>query len=91
MSFPYSPEFPEEPRVTRPEYQRAIAEHNDALRDLAARLDVAFFDLAAAFPTTKRYFTDGRHQNEEGAALKAGMIADFLVREGIVAPAERTE
>jgi lysophospholipase L1-like esterase len=83
-SFPYSPDFPEEPRVSTPEYHRAIAEHNSALRELATRREVAFFDLAATFPTDKRYFTDGRHQNPDGAKLKAGMFADFLVRERLL-------
>jgi lysophospholipase L1-like esterase len=78
-SFAYSPDFPEEPRVTAPEYRTAIEEHNEVLRALAARTGAAFFDFAAVFPTDRRYFTDGRHNNEEGAALKANLFADFLV------------
>ena len=84
MSFPYSPDFPEEPRVSTPEYHRAIAEHNTALRDLARKRGASFFDLGAQFPTDKRYFTDGRHQNADGAKLKAGMIADYLVSEQLL-------
>jgi lysophospholipase L1-like esterase len=83
-SFAYSPDFPEEPRVTSPEYRRAIVEHNDVLRSVAERDGAAFFDFAAVFPTDRRYFTDGRHNNEEGAALKAKLFADFLVDSGLL-------
>jgi len=84
LSFPYSPEFPEEPRVSTPEYHRAIADQNQALRELASRRGVTLLDLAQLFPSAKRFYTDGRHQNPEGAALKAGIIADFLLREKLV-------
>lgn len=88
-SFAYSPDFPEEPRVTAPEYRRAIAAHNDALRAVAERSGAAFFDFAAVFPTDRRYFTDGRHNNEEGAALKAKLFADFLVTSGLLSGRRR--
>jgi lysophospholipase L1-like esterase len=88
-SFAYSLDFPEEPRVTAPEYRRAIAAHNDALRAVAERSGAAFFDFAAVFPTDRRYFTDGRHNNEEGAALKAKLFADFLVTSGLLSGRRR--
>jgi lysophospholipase L1-like esterase len=88
-SFAYSPDFPEEPRVTAPEYRRAIAAHNDVLRAVAERSGAAFFDFAAVFPTDRRYFTDGRHNNEEGAALKAKHFADFLVASGLLSGRRR--
>ncbi|HET9062061.1 MAG TPA: SGNH/GDSL hydrolase family protein [Candidatus Binatia bacterium] len=88
-SFAYSPDFPEEPRVTAPEYRRAIAAHNDVLRAVAERSGAAFFDFAAVFPTDRRYFTDGRHNNEEGAALKAKLFADFLVTSGLLSGRRR--
>ena len=88
-SFAYSRDFPEEPRVTSPEYHRAIAEHNDVLRAVAARSGAAFFDFAAVFPGDRRYFTDGRHNNEEGAALKAKLFADFLVDSGLLTEGRR--
>jgi hypothetical protein len=70
--------------VSTPEYHRAIAEHNQKLRELASRREVALLDLAVLFPSKEALYTDGRHQNEEGAALKASIIADFLVRERLV-------
>jgi lysophospholipase L1-like esterase len=88
-SFAYSPDFPEEPRVTAPEYRRAITAHNDVLRAVAERTGAAFFDFAAVFPTDRRYFTDGRHNNEEGAALKAKLFADFLVASGLLSGRRR--
>jgi lysophospholipase L1-like esterase len=88
-SFAYSPDFPEEPRVTSPEYRRAIVEHNDVLRSVAERSGAAFFDFAATFPTDRRYFTDGRHNNEDGAALKAKLFADFLVASGLLSGRRR--
>lgn len=88
-SFAYSRDFPEEPRVTSPEYHRAIAEHNDVLRAVATRSGAAFFDFAAVFPGDRRYFTDGRHNNEEGAALKAKLFADFLVDSGLLTEGRR--
>jgi hypothetical protein len=88
-SFAYSPDFAEEPRVTTPEYHRAIAEHNDVLRKVAVDTGAAFFDFAKVFPTDRRYFTDGRHNNEEGAALKAKLFADFLVESGLLSTGRR--
>ena len=88
-SFAYSPDFPEEPRVTSAEYRQAIAEHNEVLRSVAERSGAAFFDFAAVFPSDRRYFTDGRHNNEEGAALKARMFADFLVESGLLSGRRR--
>lgn len=88
-SFAYSPDFPEEPRVTAPEYQREIVEHNEVLRSVARSTGAAFFDFAAVFPTDRRYFTDGRHNNEEGAALKAKLFADFLVESGLLSARRR--
>jgi lysophospholipase L1-like esterase len=88
-SFAYSPDFPEEPRVTAPEYRNAIAEHNEVLRAVATRTGAAFFDFAAVFPSDRRYFTDGRHNNEEGAALKATLFADFLIDSGLLTERRR--
>jgi lysophospholipase L1-like esterase len=84
VSFAYSPDFPEEPRVTEPEYRRAIQEHNEVLRRVAADTGASFFDLAAVFPTERRYFTDGRHNNREGARLKAELIARYLAEHGLL-------
>ena len=35
--------------------------------------------FGAVFPTDRRYFTDGRHLNEDGAQLKAKLIGAFLL------------
>jgi lysophospholipase L1-like esterase len=88
-SFAYSPEFPEEPRVTEPDYQQALADNNEILRRIARENGAAFFDFAATFPTDRRYYADGRHNNEEGARLKAEMFAKFLVESGLISTAKR--
>ena len=59
------------------------------MRAVAERSGAAFFDFAAVFPTDRRYFTDGRHNNEEGAALKAKLFADFLVTSGLLSGRRR--
>lgn len=87
-TFAYSPDFPEEPRVTRPEYRRAIDENNDVLRRVAGSTGAALFDFAHAFPTDRRWYTDGRHNTVEGARKKATMFADYLEQEGLVPPSE---
>lgn len=83
-SFTYSPEFPEEPRVTAPEYHAAFAANNDLLRRIARETGTRFFDFAAVFPTERRYYADGRHNNEEGARLKAEKFADYLLGAGLL-------
>lgn len=87
-SFAYSPLFPESPRVFSDEYQSAFSEHNGILREVAEDAGVLFFDFAAKFPTSKRYYTDGRHVNEDGARLKAKLFGEFLITQGAV-PATR--
>jgi len=67
-----------------PEIRRAIAEHNEVILAVGKALDVPVYDLAAAFPGERRYFVDSVHFTAEGNRERAVLIADFLVREGIV-------
>lgn len=83
VTFVVFPDFPGQPETSF-EYLRAIREHNDVVRRLARQEGVAVYDLAAEFPLERKYFIDGRHMNEDGARLKAQMIAAFLEREGLV-------
>jgi lysophospholipase L1-like esterase len=57
---------------------------NEALRSVAGKMGVNLFDFASKFPADKRYFTDGIHVNEEGAALKAGSFADYVVENQLI-------
>ena len=78
-SFAYSPLFTDHPRVSSQEYISALEGDNHLLEELAEEMDVHFFDFASRFPTDKRYYTDGRHVNEEGAQLKAELFGAFLI------------
>ena len=40
-----------------------------------------FFDFAALMPEDTRYWSDGRHVNEEGSRLKGELFADWIARE----------
>ncbi len=84
-SFAYSPEFKEEPRVASKEYRDAFVEMNATVARVAARSSAEYFDFAGAFPSSKRYFSDGRHVNEEGVRLKAKLFADFLESDRLLA------
>lgn len=86
-SFAYSPLF-DQSRVSSQEYVSAHAEHKQLVEELAEQMDVHFFDFASKFPTDKRYYTDGRHVNEEGAQLKAELFGDFLIEKQLLASAD---
>ena len=77
-SFAYSPHFADQHRFSSEEYQAALEETNQLLATLAEDTKVHFLDFAAVFPKDKRYFTDGRHVNKEGARLKAELFARYL-------------
>jgi hypothetical protein len=36
------------------------------------------FDFAAVMPQDAEYWADGRHSNEAGALVKAGLFAEFI-------------
>jgi len=83
-SFAHSPLFTDQPFVSSEEYALAYEENNSMLRKIAETTDVHFFDFADKFPTSKRYYTDGRHVNEEGSQLKAQLFGDFLIENQLV-------
>lgn len=89
MTFAVSPEFVEAPRVTSPEYAGAIREHNRVLLDICAQHHLACYDHAAEMPADRRYWTDGRHTTEEGAELRARLVATWLLGSGLL-PGPRT-
>ena len=61
-----------------PHYQLGFQENNEVVKELAAQYGVALFNFAKEMPKDKRYWSDGRHVNEEGAALKAELFAEFI-------------
>jgi lysophospholipase L1-like esterase len=78
-SFATSPLFTDQPKVSSDEYISAYAENNRLLKTIANDTNQHFFDFSAEFPTEKRWYTDGRHVNEDGARLKAELFGDFLI------------
>lgn len=83
-SFAYSSLFAEHPRVSSQEYISAYEEHNLLLEKIAEEMDVHFLDFAGEFPTERRWYTDGRHVNEEGAQLKAELFGAFLIEKQLL-------
>ena len=57
---------------------------NHELISICRREDVPCLDLASLLPHSTRYFYDGMHYNEAGAARVARLLADFLEEEGLV-------
>ncbi len=72
----YSPYF--EGYASTPHYQRGFVEINAIIREVASMGGIHLFDYAQVMTTDKKYWADGRHVNEEGALLKAGLFADFI-------------
>jgi lysophospholipase L1-like esterase len=91
MTFAYTPEV--EGFFGVEGFRQATDEHNRILAEIAREQGVPFFDLRAVFPTEKSYWGyDGIHVNERGTALKAELVADFLVdHDLIVRPADLHE
>jgi lysophospholipase L1-like esterase len=83
-SFAHSPLFTDQPFVSSEEYALAYKENNGILKEIAKTTGVHFFDFAGKFPSSKRYYTDGRHVNEEGSQLKAQLFGDFLIENQLV-------
>lgn len=83
MTFAYTPLKPGFFSIAG--FAEATDEHNRILREIADARGTAFFDFDAAFPDDVRYWApDGIHLNEEGTALKARLVADFLIANGLV-------
>lgn len=69
---------------------RAIDEMNRASAAVAERTGARFFDLASVMPLDESLFADHVHVTEEGAALKARLIAEFL-SEQVLSPSGAIE
>ena len=55
-----------------------IAQHNGIVEQIAAEQDLFFFDFARAMPQDASLWSDGIHVNEQGAAAKARLYAEYL-------------
>jgi len=66
--------------AAQPRFVQAYRENNEAIAALARRLGVPFYDFAAEMPDDGAYYSNGVHNNEAGARLKAGLFATYLDR-----------
>jgi lysophospholipase L1-like esterase len=83
VTFAYSPRFRGYFGVEG--VQAAVDEHNGILGELASAHNVPFMDLKSILPEEEEYWGfDGIHLNEKGAALKAQLVADFLLDQGLL-------
>lgn len=83
-TFAYSPLFTNQPAVASSEYQSAIEEHNDITRRIAKETGVSLFNLAGVFPADKEYYVDGRHMTDKGDALRARLVAEYIIKNRLI-------
>jgi hypothetical protein len=70
--------------ASTPHYLEGLNENNKIIKDVAESHDILLFDSARMMPKEKRYWSDGRHLNEEGSFVKASLLADFIERSGLI-------
>jgi lysophospholipase L1-like esterase len=78
----YSPYFDD--YASTPHYQQGFSEHNNLINEVAKSQNIPFFDFATVMSNERRYWSDGRHVNEEGALLKAELFAEFIHQSGLI-------
>jgi len=79
-TFGFAPRsFPQEPRVASPEFRLALQEQNKLIRTLGLSENVPVADVWSAIPDEPKYWLDGRHVSEAGAALQAETIGLVLL------------
>lgn len=61
-------------------YEKGFRDQNDMIKKVAELKKVLVYDFASEMPMDKKYWGDGRHNNEEGVALKAKMFANFMIK-----------
>ena len=64
--------------AAEPHYRRGFAENDAAMRALAERMDVPYYDFAAEMPLDPEYWADGVHNTAAGARRKAELFATFI-------------
>jgi lysophospholipase L1-like esterase len=79
----HSPYF-EHDYASLPFQQIGMKENNDVVREVAISNNIPLFDFADQMPKDKKYWADGRHNNERGALLKAELFAKFIHDSGLI-------
>jgi lysophospholipase L1-like esterase len=70
--------------VTLPFVQRAVADHNRILKNVAAATRVPFCDFAASLRVNREFWIEGIHLTPVGAREQAARYTDFLVERRLV-------
>ena len=78
----YSPYFDD--YVSEPHYQRGFHESNAVVNEVARQYGAKLFDFAEKMPGDRKYWSDGRHVNEEGALVKASLFANYIHNSGVM-------
>ena len=65
-------------------YQQGFQENNAVVKDVAADQQLPLFDFVEVMPQDAKYWADGRHVNEAGALVKAGLFAEFIHAQGLI-------
>lgn len=64
--------------------QFGIKQHNDVLEAVGKDCGVPYYDLPRDWPQDDHLWFDFIHNNESGALQKARLIADFILKTGII-------
>ena len=67
----------DDPRLESPDYQAAIEEQNEVIRQLANEMNAPLLDLALA-EIPNRHYVDGYHFNTGGNRFRANLLADLI-------------
>jgi lysophospholipase L1-like esterase len=71
--------------ASKPYYQEGFRENNEVVKEVANSHRIPLFDYAEVMPQDRKYWADGRHVNEAGALVKAGLFAEFMQSQGLLA------
>lgn len=65
-------------------YRRGLQESNAVINGVARQYGAKLFDFAEKMPGDRKYWSDGRHVNEEGALVKASLFANYIYNSGLM-------
>lgn len=70
-------------------YERGFREQNDMIKKVAEMKNLPVYDFASEIPMDAKYWGDGRHNNQEGIALKSKLFAQFIIDNHILDKKEK--
>lgn len=78
----YSDEFDDYAATNH--YQVGFKAINEVIKQVGKTKSLPVYNFAGEMSKDKRYWVDGRHNNEEGVRLKAKLFAQFIASEKII-------